>query len=98
MFSSSLTDRFAYRLAKWNLNMVPLMVKFLMNYFQFSYKMHELERNNKIYLPEKSKTGCSGNFLSRVFSVRKFIELTISQSCFILINLYFSEKNKNIYH
>lgn len=48
MFNSSSTHKFASPLAKWD-----IMIKFYMNYFQFSYKMHELERNNKIYLPER---------------------------------------------
>lgn len=76
----------------------PFTIKFHVNYFQFSYKMHELQRNNEIYCPGKSKMGCSGSFLPTDFSVRKSIKLTISQSCFVLINLYFPEKNKNIYH
>lgn len=59
--------------------------------------MLRLERKKK-YLPEKSKMGCSGNFLPTDFSVRKFIKLAISQLCFILINLCFPEKNKNINH
>lgn len=96
MFSSSSTDTFACHLAKWDLSMASFMIKFQMNYFWVSYKMHILERNNKIHVPEKSKTGCSDKFLPTGFSVRKLKKLTITRSLWY-IYIFLGKKKKRIF-
>lgn len=66
--------------------------------FSFLTKCRNCKEIMTFIVQEKVRWGVLAVFSLQFFSVRKSIKLTISQSCFVLINLYFPEKNKNIYH